>query len=72
MNGRSFNREKHGEICATTNFFTRLLLLFCDFSKSLAQVFLAESTLDHQLIRETQLTYSRTYVLTYVRTYLST
>ena len=56
MSMQGSNREKHGEIGATVNLSTRLVLLFFGFSKSLAQVFAAESTLDHlQLTVETQL-----------------
>ena len=56
ISARSSNREKHGEIDATANLSTRLVLLFFGFSKTFAQGFAAEATLNHlQLTVETQL-----------------
>ena len=56
MSARGSNKEKHGEIGATANLSTWLVLMFCGFSKRFAQVFAAETTLDQlQLAVEVQL-----------------
>ena len=62
MSARSSNREKDGELGATTNLSTRLVLLFFGFSKMLAQVFVADTKLNHLQLRvEIQLLKSKKF-----------